>query len=92
MAPAGSSASRRKCKTAGALGRCQPDVALAPESAARYYARPGIVYRPVTGVSPSQVGVAWPSAADANPVIQDFVRCCLDNKPGKLSGNSPDQR
>ena len=64
-------------------------VALAPESAARYYARPGIVYRPVTGVSPSQVGVAWPSAADANPVIQDFVRCCLDNKPSKLSRKLP---
>ena len=55
-------------------------VALAPESAARYYARPGVVYRPVTGVSPSQVGVAWPPAADADPVIQDFVRCCLDAK------------
>ena len=53
-------------------------VALAPESGARYYARPGIVYRRVTGVSPSQVGVAWSPAADANPVIQDFIRCCLD--------------
>ena len=51
-------------------------VALAPESAARYYAHPGIAYRPVTGVSPSQVGVAWPPAADSNPVVQDFVRCC----------------
>jgi DNA-binding transcriptional LysR family regulator len=56
-------------------------VGLAPESAARYYARPGITYRPVTGVSPSQVGVAWPPANDTNPVVQDFVRCCLDNKP-----------
>ncbi len=55
-------------------------VALAPESAARYYARPGIVYRPVTGVSPSQVGVAWSPANDTNPVVQDFVRCCLDNR------------
>jgi DNA-binding transcriptional LysR family regulator len=56
-------------------------IALVPESAARYYARPGITYRPVTGVSPSQVGVAWPPANDGNPVVQDFVRCCLDNKP-----------
>ncbi len=56
-------------------------IALAPESAARYYARPGITYRPVTGVSPSQVGVAWSPAAGTNPVIQDFIRCCLDNKP-----------
>jgi DNA-binding transcriptional LysR family regulator len=52
-------------------------VALVPESAARYYARPGITYRPVAGVSPSQVGVAWPPANDTNPVVQDFVSCCL---------------
>ena len=57
-------------------------IALAPASAARYYARPGITYRPVTGVSPSQVGAAWPPAADASPVIQDFVRCCRNNSPG----------
>jgi DNA-binding transcriptional LysR family regulator len=56
-------------------------VALAPESAARYYARPGIAYRPVSGVSPSQAGVAWPPASDTDPVVQDFVRCCLDSKP-----------
>ena len=43
--------------------------------------RPGITYRPVTGVSPSQVGVAWAPANDGNPVVQDFVHCCLDNKP-----------
>ena len=51
------------------------------ETIRRYYARPGITYRPVTGVSPSQAGVAWPPANDTNPVVQDFVRCCLDNKP-----------
>ena len=56
-------------------------IALVPESAARYYARPGIAYRPVTGVSPSRVGVAWPPANDTNPVVQDFVHCCLANKP-----------
>ena len=56
-------------------------IALVPESASRYYARPGITYRPVTGVSPSQVGVAWAPANDANPVVQDFVRCSLDHKP-----------
>jgi DNA-binding transcriptional LysR family regulator len=56
-------------------------IALAPESAARYYARPGIIYRPVTGLSPSQVGVVWPPANDTDPVVQDFVRCCLDHMP-----------
>lgn len=52
-------------------------IALAPESAIRFYARPGVVYRPLTGVSPSQVAVAWAPADDANPVVQDFVSCCL---------------
>ena len=37
--------------------------------------------RPVTGVGPNQVGVAWPPANDSNPVVQAFARCCLDNKP-----------
>jgi DNA-binding transcriptional LysR family regulator len=58
-------------------------IALAPESAARYYARPGIVYRPVDGVSPSQVCVAWPPINDTKPVVQDFVHCCLDNTPNR---------
>jgi DNA-binding transcriptional LysR family regulator len=53
-------------------------IALAPESAARFYARPGITYRPLSGISPSRIGVAWAPADDTNPVIQDFVRCCLD--------------
>ncbi|MFF5787982.1 LysR family transcriptional regulator [Streptomyces sp. NPDC012693] len=56
-------------------------IALAPASAARFYPRPGIVYRPVTGVAPTSVGVAWPPAADTDPVVQDFVRCCLDHRP-----------
>ncbi|MFE3942276.1 LysR family transcriptional regulator [Streptomyces sp. NPDC059118] len=56
-------------------------MALAPASAARFYARPGIVYRPVSGIGPSQVGVAWARADDTDPVVQDFVRCCLDNRP-----------
>ncbi|MFE5396424.1 LysR family transcriptional regulator [Streptomyces sp. NPDC056568] len=53
-------------------------VALAPESAARFYTRPGVVYRPVTGVGPSGVAVAWAPADDDDPVVQDFVRCCRE--------------
>lgn len=53
-------------------------IALAPASAARFYARPGVVYRPVSGVSASQVGVAWAPADDGDPVLRDFVRCCVD--------------
>lgn len=57
-------------------------VALAPESSARFYARPGVVYRPLTGVSPSRVGVAWAPDRDADPVVQAFVRCCLEISGG----------
>jgi DNA-binding transcriptional LysR family regulator len=63
-------------------------VALVPESAARYYGRPGITYRPVTGVSPSQVVVAWPPCHDTHPVVQDFIRCCLDNAPAAPPGTA----
>ncbi|WP_214411546.1 LysR family transcriptional regulator [Sphaerisporangium fuscum] len=59
-------------------------IALAPESAARYYARPGVTYRPVSGVSPTEVGVAWAPADDTNPVVRDFVRCCMDSGPSEV--------
>jgi DNA-binding transcriptional LysR family regulator len=59
-------------------------VALAPASSARFYARPGVVYRPVTGLSPSRVGVARPR--DAHPVVRDFARCCREAVGG---GGSP---
>ncbi|MFJ2947698.1 LysR family transcriptional regulator [Streptomyces sp. NPDC087226] len=57
-------------------------IAFAPASAARFYARPGVTYRPVSGLGPSRVGVAWSPADDTDPVVQDFVRCCLDHGPG----------
>ncbi|MBC2875018.1 MULTISPECIES: LysR family transcriptional regulator [Streptomyces] len=53
-------------------------VALAPESAARFYARPGVVYRAVSGVSPSRVGVAWGVGEEGDSVVGEFVRCCLE--------------
>ncbi|MBT2510703.1 LysR family transcriptional regulator [Streptomyces sp. ISL-98] len=56
-------------------------IALTPESSARFYARPGVTYRPVSGLSPSRVGVAWAPSNDTDPVVQDFVRCCLDTRP-----------
>jgi DNA-binding transcriptional LysR family regulator len=62
-------------------------VALVPESAARYYGRPGITYRPVTGVSPRRVAVAWAPASDTDPVVQDFIRCCVDLKPSPYAGS-----
>ncbi|MGW1195693.1 LysR family transcriptional regulator [Streptomyces sp. NPDC002536] len=64
-------------------------IALAPASAARFYARPGIVYRPVSGIGPSRVGVAWAPAGDTDPVVRDFVRCCLDNRQAHGGGITP---
>ena len=54
-------------------------VTLAPESAARYYARPGVTYRPVTGVSPTRVAVARSPADDA-PAVGDFVASCPEHR------------
>lgn len=58
-------------------------VSLTPAASARFYPRPGVTYRPLTGVSPSQVGVAWAASTGTNPVIQDFIRCCLDSRSSR---------
>ncbi|MFJ4922103.1 LysR substrate-binding domain-containing protein [Streptomyces sp. NPDC088725] len=52
-------------------------ISLTPEASARFYRRPDVVYRPVTGVGPSQVGVVWPRAGQVADAVQDFVRSCL---------------
>ncbi|MGW0310897.1 LysR family transcriptional regulator [Streptomyces flavidovirens] len=64
-------------------------IALAPESSARFHARPGVTYRPVSGVTPTHVAVAWSATDDANPVVQDFVRCCLDSRPPAAPPTEP---
>ncbi|MFF0490202.1 LysR family transcriptional regulator [Nocardia sp. NPDC004068] len=52
-------------------------ISFTPESSARYYPRPGIVYRPVRGIGPSRVAVAWPGSTETNPVVGEFIRCCV---------------
>jgi DNA-binding transcriptional LysR family regulator len=47
-------------------------LAVAAASAARYYDRPGIVYRPLLGVAPSEILIAWRADHDQAPV-QDLV-------------------
>lgn len=61
-------------------------VALAPASSARFHARPGVVYRPVSGVDPSRMGVAWAPADDTRSVVRDFVRCCRAGVPPREGG------
>ncbi|MBF6176399.1 LysR family transcriptional regulator [Nocardia blacklockiae] len=52
-------------------------VSFTPASSARYYPRPGVEYRPVTGLGPLAVGVAWPAGGEPNPVVRSFVECCV---------------
>jgi DNA-binding transcriptional LysR family regulator len=58
-------------------------VSLTPEATVRFYQRPGVVYRPVTGVSPSRVGVAWARGGTQDPAVQDFVACCVRHRPAQ---------
>ncbi|WP_280366493.1 LysR family transcriptional regulator [Nocardia wallacei] len=51
-------------------------ISFTPASSARYYPRPGVEYRPVTGIGPMVVGVAWPAVADSNPLVHSFIDCC----------------
>lgn len=51
-------------------------IAVTPQSAASYYSRPGIVYRPVTGLPPATVGVLR-RVQDRRPVVDDFVTAAI---------------
>lgn len=50
-------------------------VALLAAGNAALYQRPGVVTRPVQGVGPSQLAVAW-RAADRRAAVRDFVEAC----------------
>ncbi|GHH48292.1 LysR family transcriptional regulator [Lentzea cavernae] len=59
-------------------------IALVPASTPHFHSRPDIVYVPVTGVSPSEVAVAW--LPDAGEAVCDFVRCCVDVTRSRRTG------
>ncbi|MFD6432589.1 LysR family transcriptional regulator [Streptomyces venezuelae] len=48
-------------------------VALAPVSAARFYARPDVTFRPVRGVSPSRVGLARPRGRGSEAALDELL-------------------
>ena len=48
-------------------------IALLPETAARYYQRADIVYRPVTDAPPYTVALATVAAARPRPEVEDFI-------------------
>ncbi|MEU7864289.1 LysR substrate-binding domain-containing protein [Nonomuraea sp. NPDC049141] len=62
-------------------------VAFTPLATARYYQRPDIAYRPVEGISGSQVAVVWPRETTAATTLE-FVRVCLETAHA-ARGRSP---
>ncbi len=67
-----------------ALGR-GVGVAFISTGNAEIYQRPEFVVRPVPGLAPAQLAVAW-RAHDARPVVQDFVRSCLEAVSDRTGG------
>jgi DNA-binding transcriptional LysR family regulator len=50
-------------------------LAVAAAGNAAHYAHEGVVARPLAGVAPAELCVAWRSD-DARPLITDFVAAC----------------
>ncbi|WP_218009137.1 hypothetical protein [Herbidospora cretacea] len=47
-------------------------MALLAEGNAELYRRPGVVCRPVTGLPPAELAIAW-RAADRRPAVHAFL-------------------
>jgi DNA-binding transcriptional LysR family regulator len=52
-------------------------VALLAEGNVDLYQRPGVVCRPVAGLAPAELAIAWRST-DRRPVLGTFLRCLAD--------------
>ncbi|MDJ0466587.1 LysR family transcriptional regulator [Streptomyces sp. H27-C3] len=65
-------------------------ISLTPAATARFYRRPDVVYRPVTGVSPSQVAVAWRPAGQQSAAVEDFISSCLAVRDRNKTGDVPE--
>ncbi|MFF1872899.1 LysR family transcriptional regulator [Streptomyces sp. CB03911] len=55
---------------------CGQGIGIAPETISRLSTRPGVVYRPVRGLGPGQVGLYWPRERPCTPAMTAFVRSC----------------
>lgn len=67
-------------------------IALAPASAARYYARPDIAYRDLDGIAPSTVALAWPKAVQPTPALADFITAASEMADRRLPQCAPVRR
>ncbi|WP_328580707.1 LysR family transcriptional regulator [Streptomyces sp. NBC_00370] len=52
-------------------------ISLTPMATASFYQRPDVIYRPLTGVAPSDVGVVWPLNDQPPSAVHDFVESCI---------------
>ncbi|MFJ1705220.1 LysR family transcriptional regulator [Kitasatospora sp. NPDC088346] len=57
---------------------CGQGIGFAPETMSRLASRPGVVYRPVRGLSASRVGLYWPLGRPLTPAMAAFVRSCRE--------------
>ncbi|GAA0687137.1 LysR family transcriptional regulator [Kitasatospora atroaurantiaca] len=55
---------------------CGQGIGFAPESMNRLASRPDVAYRPVRGLSPSQVGLYWLRERPLTPAMAAFIRSC----------------
>ena len=62
-------------------------VVLLSAGNAAIYRRPDVVTRPVTGLSPSELAVAW-RLGDHRPVMRSFVLACVEAADGGRPGPS----
>ncbi|WP_233289218.1 LysR family substrate-binding domain-containing protein [Kitasatospora sp. MBT63] len=57
---------------------CGQGIGFAPVTMSRLASRPGVVYRPLRGVSASRVGLYWPLDRPLTPAMAAFVRSCRE--------------
>jgi DNA-binding transcriptional LysR family regulator len=60
-----------------------------PESVSRFYARPDVIFRPILGVGPAHVAIAWRSDS-TNPAVCAFVECARAVIEEQPNGPTPD--
>ena len=65
-------------------------VALIAEGNAELYRRPGVVTRPVAGLSPAVLALAW-RGSERRPVVAAFVRAVEDSLPAQRPRSSARQ-
>jgi hypothetical protein len=64
-------------------------IVVVPMSVARLHHRKDVVHRPVTGVAPSQVGLAW-RVDDDDPRIEDFIGIVRGRTERSTRGGTPE--